>query len=183
MLTLTKILINLFLAGQGFFFGSNAPATGVPSTPWVTGQSLGTPQSNLTGCVGVEVTVGGSNITVTDVGRWVISGNSQMHTITIQTTGGSSVVAGTVNTSGAMAGQFLYVAVTPTVLTAAGTYWIGSSETNGGDQWYDDGSVITVTAAATAPFSAYNNGGGCPGAPSINTGGGASYGPVNFKYH
>lgn len=163
------------------------PGPGMPSssgnTPFITGQTLGTPRNNITGCVGFEFTVGGSSITVTDVGRWVISGNSGTHNVTIQVKSSSALVAqASVNTSGATAAQYLYASVTPAVLSASTTYWIGSDETNGGDQFYDDNTTYTSTAVATPGFSnfAFSS---CPVAASQHNSGAFAYVPVNFKYH
>ena len=54
------------------------------------------------------------------LGRWVVSGNSGMHTLTIYDVAAASVIATVViNTSGATPGQYLYGSITPITLVAA----------------------------------------------------------------
>ena len=144
-------------------------------TSVVTGQTLGTLRNNFTGTVGFIFNA--TAITVTALGRWVLSGNSGSHTVTLYdeaTT--STVISVSVNTSGATAGQFLYVNCTPTLLVNTRQYALETAETSGGDQWYDGDSSITYTAAITNVSRAANH----------NASGGSAnqtYGPVSFKYH
>ena len=88
---------------------------------------------------------------VTSLGRWVVSGNSASHAVSLylSTGGGAGTLLGsvTVATSGATAGQFAYVALgTPVTLSAGNTYFLMSLESNGGDQWYDDDTTYTLTS-------------------------------------
>lgn len=79
---------------------------------------------------------------VARLGRWVVRGNSQTHTVKISQVVGSSlqdVTNGsvTIDTSTATPDQFAWVSLTnPVTLTAGGLYCVLSSETNGDDQWY-----------------------------------------------
>src|SRR5208282_6372495 len=70
-----------------FFKGSGA---GTPPPPmggaYVTGQLLGTPGiagDEQNGWTGMQITVGSSNLSVTALGRWVLSGNEFTHTLMI----------------------------------------------------------------------------------------------------
>lgn len=155
------------------------------STPWVTNVMTGTARNDFAGCAGVDFTPS-SDITVTSLGRWVISGNSLTHTIYIldYTTPFTLSISGVVDTSGATPGQYVYVSVSPTVLTSGHKYSIISSETNGGDQFYNDTDTTITTTAATSDFSSVFISGSCAGAQTENTAmGHKSYVPPNFQYH
>lgn len=144
-------------------------------TSWVTGQTLGTPSTGAFG-VGARFTIGASPVTVTCLGRWVISGNSQTHVIRIRNNAGTDLGSVTVDCSGATPGEYVYAALSPPVVLAASTqYWIYSDE-GAGDQWYFGGTTASVTAVATLTGSAYWD-----GANNAVTNG-ENYGPVSFKY-
>lgn len=182
-LLLALLLVVSSALPQAIFRGQNVGASVSPSIEWVTGQILGTPRNDFTGCVGSTFTVGLANITVTDLGRWVISGNSGSHTLVLQAfdspfTGLGSV---SINTSGAPTGAFLYGSITPVVLTAGIRYVVLSNETNAGDQWYNDNTIITTTTDAVNLQDA--NAGSCPGSVSNAQAAPNAYVPVSFKYH
>jgi hypothetical protein len=52
-----------------------------PLTAFVTGQTLGSLRNDFSNWVGFRFTVGSSNITVGELGRWVVSGNSGTHAV------------------------------------------------------------------------------------------------------
>lgn len=161
-------------------FGTAPAGGGGGGTALVSAQTVGTSRNDFTGCVGFKFTIGGSPITVTDLGRWVVSGNSGTHTVYIVNgSTGALIVSGAVNTSGATSGQYKYVSVTPTVLSAGTLYGLESDETNGADTWYSNDTTITLTAAATYDYSFHA---GCPGSAGSDSTGGTSYGPLNLKY-
>jgi hypothetical protein len=106
-----------------------------------------------------------------------LNDNSQTHALTIYDNSCSALGSVTVNTSGAPAGAFLYGTLSSSVtLSAGGTYYIMSNETNCGDWWYDGDTIITTTSAATSVVAAF---GGCQTGGSFNR----TYVPVDFKYH
>jgi len=159
-----------------------SPPAAASGTAAVTGHSLTSLRNDYTGRAGFEFTVGGSPITVTHVGRWVVAGNSGTHTVRITDSSGNTLTNGSasVNTSGATAAAYQYTALsTPVVLSASTTYAIFSDETNDGDQFYEFGITLTTTAAITAGQSAYSSGEGDIGLIGSS---GTSYIPVNFKY-
>jgi hypothetical protein len=165
---------------MGNFF-ANAAAVGGGGTALVLTGSNANAANSLSGGLGFEFVVGASNITVTELGRWVISGNSGTHTLRLMDSSGNDLGTVSVNTSGATPGQYLYGTLgTPVVLTAGGTYCVMSDETSGGDQAYFDVTSCTTTAAAAMNKYAYRT--GYSGAYS--TVGTANYqaGPVNLKY-
>jgi hypothetical protein len=131
-------------------------------------------RNDYTGNVGMKITTVSPCI-VTHLGRWIVPGNSAAHAVVLKNS--ISGVLGTVSvvTSGAPVGAFLYVALATPVVLAAGTdYFLESTETNGGDQFYDLGNVLVPSAIATIPGSAVD----------FSTGGSANncFGPVSFIY-
>ncbi len=147
------------------------------SITFITTQTLGTLRNNFSGLVGFRFAVNtSSNITVTDLGRWVVSGNSGSHFVGLYNMVGTGTLltSATVVTSGAAVG-FAYAACTPVTLTAGSTYVVQSTETSGGDQWYDSNTVLTpvstIGSILSAQFSILSSNG------AANN----SYGPVSFK--
>jgi hypothetical protein len=190
----TATLILLFQ-----MLGLVAPGPGTPhsagsvsDTAFVTGVTLGTVRYDYDGCVGMQVTIGGSpgtSITATGLGRWVFSGNSESHTLHIRDASNTVLGSCTVNTSGAPAGQFLYCPLgPPVILNALAIYNVLSSEVSGAghDHWYDSDTMIyhtTVASENTAVFSPGGTTGTCPGGVSTYRGPGYAFGPTDFKYH
>ncbi len=123
------------------------------------------------------MTVGAADITVTALGRWIISGSSHTHTIRIDLEGGGNIVTAVVDAVGAPNG-FKYTSITPVVLSAGVSYWVGSSEAVGGDPWFDDGTTYTTRSDAAIITSAYQSGGDW----TSNHAGSFSYVPPNFQY-
>ncbi len=166
--------------GQQMLIAVGPAATPPPAgTAFITGQSLGTPRSNFTAELGCVIVVGGSNITVTQLGRWVISGNSASHLLKIRKASDASVVGSvSVNTSGATTGAFLYGTLgSPITLNASETYYLLSEETNMGDEWYDNDTTVTSTAVASVDSAGYYDGTlHAPGSA------GQTYVLVSFKY-
>ncbi len=156
--------------------------SGAGSTALASSVSLGSLRNNFSGWVGFRFAVGGAPITVTQLGRWVVSGNSGSHTVKLVDSGGNDVPSGsvTVNTSGAPSGQFAYATLANAVTLSPGaTYVVMSQETNGGDQWYDYNCGVTLTSVATPNQAAWANNGGIYVTTGATTN---SYGPVNLKY-
>lgn len=142
-------------------------------TTFITGQTLGTLRSNFTGVVGCKFTPV-IPLLITDLGRWVVAGNSHQHTITIYS--GSTLASVTVDCNGATAGAFLYGTLSSPLVVLAGTgYFLESSETNGQDQWYGSDTVVTHTSDAAVNGSASTH--ALDGAGTDH-----SHGPVSFKY-
>jgi hypothetical protein len=189
MLGIQSIMTVLMLLGQ--LFPSPGPGRapfggGGGGTEWVTGQSVSATANNQTICVGTKFNVSsGVSFSVTELGRWVVSGNSASHILTLTDTSGTSLGACSVNTSGQTPGTYVYCVLgTPIAITGPVTgYAMFSQELSGGDHWGNPGASITTTAVAA-------NQGGASGTISGNnctspTGWETSdkiYGPVNFKY-
>ena len=155
----------------------------VPTTNYVTSFNLGKARNDFTGWVGMSITVGGSPVTVTALGRMFASGNTGSHTVKIVNAANSQDVSGgsaTVSMSDGTAGSFVYVNLaSPVTLNANTTYYIMAQETQGGDIWYDMNTTIQTTnvAAETASVYSYDGATYYPLAAANQ-----SYGPVDFYY-
>ncbi|MHB9132788.1 MAG: type II secretion system protein [Armatimonadota bacterium] len=133
--------------------------------------------------VGYYFTVGDSPITITQLGRIFVTGNSQSHTLMIvKTTGWTAAAQATITMVAGTNNTFQWVTLpSPVTLTANTQYAFISSETVGGDQWYESGA-ITPKPGITVNGACY--GGAPPAVPgSLNGGSGGSNGYVypNFK--
>jgi len=164
------------------------PAAGCPGgggSAFVTGETtLGTLRNNWPSSVGFYILVGSASITITDLGRWVVSGNAGQHVVSIYDSTCKSLGSVTINTSGAPSGAFTYASLgTPVVLSAAQHYYVMSAETAGGDQWYDSNSVLTSAPAASVVDAAYLQGTTCNVGGPAGSGAGHSYGFPSFKFH
>jgi photosystem II stability/assembly factor-like uncharacterized protein len=134
--------------GQGFYkaeFGSPLPVK-LP-THLLQGETLGTLRHDHPGFVGMKFTTGSSPVAVGQLGRWVVSGNSQSHVLElVKASTGVVVALATVNTAGAPAGAFTYAYLaSPVTLAANTTYYLVSNENNG-DAWYSSDSTVTPTS-------------------------------------
>jgi hypothetical protein len=108
--------------------------------------------ADFTGYVGMQFTTGKKPVHVTELGRWVVSGNSQYHTLGLINPSSFAWVPGgsvALNLAGKAAGAFAYAALAAPVMLAANTsYFLVSSETYGGDVWYDGNTTVTATPLA-----------------------------------
>jgi hypothetical protein len=150
-------------------------------TGFVTGETLGTLQNGHVGGVGYEFTVGSSPITVYSLGRWVATGNTGTHSVSlVQVSNGATVGTVTVNTSGAPAGAFTYTSLgTPVTLAANTAYYLLSQEASPGDQWYDGTTALSTTGAAVITNAEDSASGGRYATENIGSYG---WGPVDFTY-
>jgi hypothetical protein len=106
----------------------------------------------------MQITVGSSPLTVTALGRLVLSGNTQAHEITLVDAANNLLGSVTVNTAGMTVGQFVYAALSsPVTLSASHVYYILSMENVGGDFWYADNVNVTTTSAAILDYSVYES--------------------------
>lgn len=149
-------------------------------TAFITSGHGSTTRHDFTGVVGYKITVGASNITVTDLGRIVVSGNTATHVVYLEDTGGNVLASCTVATAGGIANTYVYNSITPTVLSASGGYWIVTAEVNNGDDWYNDNADLTSTGDATVETSGFASGPNVN--PTASISGLRGFGPPNFKY-
>ncbi|MBV8730114.1 MAG: immunoglobulin domain-containing protein [Acidobacteriia bacterium] len=160
----------------------NVQAPVASGTGFVTSESLGTLRNDYSGWVGMTITVSGSPLTVTALGRMFAPGNSGTHTVKIvnAATGADLAGASANVTMAGTAGQFVYASLaSPVVLSANTTYYVVSQETAGGDQWYDYNTTATTTFAANLSGAVY---GTAPPYIFVAGSAGHMYVPVDFKY-
>src|SRR5260221_6631545 len=95
------------------------------ATTFVTNVTTGTLRNNHPGWVGFQLAIGSSPITVSELGRYVVSGNTGTHTLKIVRTDGTDVAGTSVSvaTAGATAGQFKYAALGIPVPLASNTIY------------------------------------------------------------
>ncbi len=160
---------------------ANSQGTTVAAA-FVTGVTLGTARNNFSGWVGMRITPGEA-LTVLELGRFFVSGNSRTHSLKIvDAVTGLDVQNGSVTFSmaGGVAGQFKYGALpAPVTLLAQRPYFIVSQESAGGDWWHDYDTRLETASAASCDGAVYF-GSGYPWTtiPNVHR----SYVPVNFKY-
>lgn len=164
------------LADVGFMGSISAHSKSTVVYVAVTGQTLGTLRNDSTSARGWQFQVDPPTITVTALGRWVVAGNSGTHTVRLRDASCVDLATVTVDTSGKTAGQYSYTDLVSSVQLVTGVgYFIMSDETSGGDQWYNNDTIITVSSDITMGLSAHS-------ACVFSVGGGAAYVPVSFKY-
>jgi len=130
------------------------------STAFVTGQTLSTAvQNNYDGWLGFKFTVGSSDLTVSELGRWVRVGNTGPHTVTlVEASTGQDVAGGSVSidASAAATGAFAYESLAaPIVLSANTEYYLLSHEPVGGDYYHNYSTVLQHTGVATINCAAF----------------------------
>ncbi len=151
-------------------------------TFFVTGKALGTLRNDYSGWVGMKILVGAAPVTVTSLGRLMVSGNTGTHVVKIVQASNGVDVAGasaSVGLAGGSPGNFVYAPLSTAITLNANTaYYIVTQETAGGDQWYDHNTTVQTTNVASVPLAVYSS-----GASYVTTGlGGQTYGPVDFQY-
>ncbi len=161
--------------------GGDQPSGG--DSIFVTGQSFTTSSNNFSGPLGFDFTVGGADITITQLGRWVKSGNNQTHVLYFRTwRSGGTLASVTVDCNGATPGDYVWGTLSsPYVLYAGLRCVLYTTEVSGLDDWYD-GSNCTIS---TTPVASVTDAALDFGAGDTDAGYGANHtwGPVNFKYH
>ena len=151
-------------------------------TNYITNAVPGTKRNDYGGWVGMRILVGANHLTVSALGRYVLSGNTATHNVKlvngatgVDAPGGTVAVA----TGGATAGQFLYANLAaPITLPANSVWYVVSEETAGGDFWHDADTPVSTTSAATLISAVYYTGAGWATTGIQNR----MYVPVSFKY-
>jgi len=155
--------------------GSSSPGA------FVTGATLGALRNDFDGWLGMKFTVGSSPLSVTALGRYVISGNSGTHTMKlVDASNDSDVPNGSVSValSGAKAGKFKYGVLANSITLSANTsYYIVSQESSGGDEWADETTTVTTAGVASCDGATLNSG-SWSFRPPANT----TFVPVDFIY-
>jgi hypothetical protein len=135
------------LQGIPSLFGGRRGSAAVVVTPnLLTGITNGTARNDFDTCAGVQwlTGAGGGQPTITHLSRWKIAGNSLTHTIYLCIAAPFSIVTSvSVNMSTGSAGSYVSTALgSPYTVIASTLYAIMSTETNGGDQWYNSDTTV-----------------------------------------
>jgi len=158
----------------------NPPSSGGSEVPFIVSKTTGYLRNDITGWFGMQVQVGNSPLTVTSLGRIVVSGNSQSHTLKlIRASNGQEVGSISLIPSGTP-GEYSYAPLgSPVTLLANTLYYLVSSEVAGGDYWHHWDATVTPGPVGTVPGAVYSS-------PNIYwiaaSAPGNSYGTLNFKY-
>jgi hypothetical protein len=169
---------NVHFDGAALYNGLGAlsPNLSPDAVPTISG----TLRNDYTGDLGTRFTTGANPVTVTKLGRWVVAGSSDTHTVRILDASTLAVVASAViDASGGGVG-FRYTALAGTATLDANTsYVLVSSETSGGDKWYHSSTMVTPGPVGTVDYAVYSTGSGFAADSSqANT----SFVPPNFAY-
>lgn len=160
---------------------TNAAATPPSSTTFVlSGTGTLVHPGNFTGFFGCQF-IPSVNMTVTDLGFMMLSGNTQTHTVSL-TDNSSTLLAQTsaLATSGQTPGNYIFGTVTSVHLTSGTEYYIQVSGTSGGDGYFNDSGTFTTTSDAAVTASVFSTSLGS--SPTVSTSGVKIFGPVNMKY-
>ncbi len=140
--------------------------------------------NSITGDLGGRFNnLSGETVVITQLGRWVTSGNSHTHTLKIWDSSHTPIDSVVVNCSGAPSAQFLYgtLPLGPVSVAAGGSVYITSTEVSqasGGDT-LSGPSVQGVTVTDIGTFDSVTLIGGV-WTPASNSN--RTFGPVTFKY-
>lgn len=174
-----------FAIGAKYQAHRRAAFASVPTYEWLTNFTTTTLRSDADIWVGVSLTPS-ANLTVTHIGRRVVAGNTQTHTVRFSVNGGPNFASVTVDTTTGTPGQIHYTAITPFTLTNGQAYILASREFLAGDQWYDAGAAghaMVRADKATSNDAAYSNDGTVGVSFStLGAGANAQYVPVSFKF-
>lgn len=146
------------------------------AAPLVTSHSMTTLRNDYTGWLGMEFATGGTALTVSQLGRWVVPGNTGTHMVKlVNAATGADLASVSVATAGAPAGQFNYASLPAVVTLMPNTsYYLLSQETAGGDPWFD---FNLPTAGSATPYQQWLLANGLPMDESGN--GAATADPVS----
>jgi hypothetical protein len=152
--------------------------------PFVESFVLGTARTNFTGWAGMTILVGAKPITVTQLGRIMLTASTASHEVKlVRPAGDGGVDLGTVTIPiSAATDGFAYATLEPAVVLDANTeYYVVSHEAAGGDAFHEVlDTTVTTTDVAQVTSGVYNDDADPRyrrfGAPS------STYGPVDFVF-
>jgi hypothetical protein len=150
----------------------------------VTSATTGTIRNNFTGQAGMEFTTGASPVTVTALGRAYLPVGTQPHTVSLYRASDGTLLASTSVPTGVQAkpdplGITYQHLAAPVTLASDTSYILVSSETSGGDPFFDADTAVGLAAGITETGPAWRV--GTSGAFTIYTSDpGQAYGPVSL---
>ena len=143
--------------------------------------SFGSLRNNSNETNGAVIQVGSANLSVTALGRIMVSGNSQTHLVeSVDASTGQVLGSVSLSMGGGVAGQFEYASLSsPVTLLAGHKYYLVSKETSGGDQWYNEPTAARTTSAASVTGGVWSI---SPGSWFTDTLPGLEYVGVDLQY-
>lgn len=180
LLIFVALILSLGIPGLTQTAIRHAMYSAASSSPLITAVAGSGLRNDLTYCLGFRFTTPSSNPPIaTELGRYKIAGNSGTHVIYLMNSSGSILTSASVDLTTVSNGQFAWATISPYSTAASTTYYVMSSETVSGDQWYDQSQVTSVgqVTMAGAAFQA-----ACSGAPGDVGGTTQAYGPPNIKF-
>lgn len=154
---------------------SKKVAAALPETAWVTDNPATSTRNDVSGCVGLLLGPNGANITVSSLGLFVLSGNTESVDVTIRTATDGIIATATFDTSMLSPG-WNYLPASCTLTNGSG-YRLLRTVTMGGDSWNGEW-IPTVTSAAIVTNNTYSA--TCASFNDYNPG--TCFSGVNFKY-
>jgi hypothetical protein len=157
--------------------------------PFVDSRVLGTPRTNFTGWAGMAIRVGDKPLTVTQLGRIMLTTTIAEHQVKLVEPAGDggvdlgtvTIPIGTTSDSDSILG-FAHATLEPAVvLNANSEYYVVSHEAAGGDVFHEVlDTIVTTTEVAQVTSGVYND----DADPRYRRFGAAgnTYGPVDFIY-
>jgi hypothetical protein len=127
------------------------------------------------------IQIGASPVTISELGRWKLSGNSQVNTVKIVQENNVNLPGAlvTVTMANGPVGTFVYTALpAPVTLEANKAYYLVTSVTDQGDTWYDWNQPVSSTGGVSIVSTVWAPPGG---GYSRYGAGSSSYGQVGLK--
>ncbi len=154
------------------------------SSQFISSVSGGSARNDVSGYVGMYITVGGSPIAVNGIGRYCSSGSGGTHAAYITNAATNAVMAtATINMASCAVGTYVYATVSTTLAAGVGYYVLGAVTNGGPDSWLDNNAMVTHSSVASLNSSAYTNSSiASPPVGVIQTLANSSYGPMTFRY-
>ena len=120
------------------------------ATPYLTQHRMTTLRNDVAGWLGMEFTTGTAPLQVTQLGRWIVPGNTGTHAVRlVEADTGTLLGSVSIATAGAPADQIKYAPLpAPLPLAPQTRYYLLSQETAGGDLWYSPDTPAPGTTSA-----------------------------------
>lgn len=154
-----------------------------PPLDFVTDKILGTARNDFSGFAGMAVDIGAKSLKVKNLQRFSVAGSTGTPRVEIidAETGMPVPTAVVIVSLTGHSDQFAFADLpNPVTLTAGKRFFIVSEETTGGDQFFDNDTVVTTRSDATVVSPVYFDTTVQQWVMLGNPG--SSYGPVNFGY-
>jgi hypothetical protein len=190
-----RVAITGLVNGREYYFVVNAAkgdktsrnsveVSATPDPGFVRQTTLGPGTRNdISGFVGMSITVRSADIVVTHLGRIHFPGNTRSHVVKIVDAASGLDVGSpvTIQMPAGPENEYAFETMTQTAtLLALQTYYVVSEEQDGGDFWYDlpNQSMTTAVAVINSGISKRDSENNFSAFGALEQ----MYGPVNFRY-